>query len=63
MRLANKHANVQNIRYSDFSGGLNTTDAVENIAIMNYPRPLMSRSIKASLRRLPVIKPYTKILL
>lgn len=32
MRLANKHANVQNIRYSDFSGGLNTTDAVENIA-------------------------------
>ena len=32
MRLANKHTNVQNVRYADFSGGLNTTDAVENIA-------------------------------
>lgn len=31
MRLSNKHANVRTIRLSDFTGGLNTTDAIENI--------------------------------
>jgi hypothetical protein len=32
MRLSNKHANVQTVSFSDFSGGLNTTDAAETIA-------------------------------
>ena len=31
MRLSSKHANVRTVRLSDFSGGLNTTDAIENI--------------------------------
>ena len=33
MRLSNKHANVQTVAYSDFSGGLNTTDAPETIGM------------------------------
>ena len=31
MKLSNKHANAQVVSYSDFSGGLNTADAVEMI--------------------------------
>lgn len=32
MRISSEHANQQTVRFSDFSGGLNTTDAPENIA-------------------------------
>lgn len=32
MRISSEHANQQTIRFSDFSGGLNTTDAPESIA-------------------------------
>lgn len=32
MRISSEHANQQTVRFSDFSGGLNTTDAPESIA-------------------------------
>lgn len=32
MKISNKHTNVQNVSFSDFSGGLNTTKAPETIA-------------------------------
>ncbi|WP_337475307.1 hypothetical protein [Mitsuokella jalaludinii] len=38
MRLSNKHANVQTIEYRDFSGGLNTTNAAERIAMNELAR-------------------------
>ena len=50
MRLSNKHANVQTVAYSDFSGGLNTTDAPETIATNELTRSVNVEIYKGQLK-------------
>lgn len=50
MRLSNKHANVQTVAYSDFSGGLNTTDAPETIAMNELTQSVNVEIYKGQLK-------------
>lgn len=50
MRLSTKHANQQTISFSDFSGGLNTTDAVEMLAQNELARAVNVEIYKGQLK-------------
>lgn len=50
MRLSNKHANAQIVTLSDFSGGLNTTDAPETIQPNELSRAVNVEIYKGQLR-------------
>lgn len=50
MRLSTKHANQQTVSFSDFSGGLNTTDAVEMLAQNELARAVNVEIYKGQLK-------------
>lgn len=58
MKLSTKHANQQTVEYKDFSGGLNTTDAPETIAMNELTQSINVEIYKGQLKTVAGTQEY-----